>query len=134
MNEDAVKNWILKAESDLKIGRDELTTEKPATDAVCFHMQQCTEKYIKSFLIFHGKEIHKTHNIAEIIRECTEIELEFQQLFNWDVDKLTDYAVDIRYGEDFYFPPIEETKEAVKIAEKVKEFVSNKLKGMGFEL
>ena len=42
-----VRNWILKAESDLKIGRDEMQTEHPATDMVCFHMQQCVEKYLK---------------------------------------------------------------------------------------
>ena len=45
MNEEAVILWIRRAESDLKIGRDELVTEDPATDAICFHMQQCAEKY-----------------------------------------------------------------------------------------
>jgi HEPN domain-containing protein len=44
MNEEAVILWIRRAESDLKIGRDELVTEDPATDAICFHMQQCAEK------------------------------------------------------------------------------------------
>jgi len=35
-----IKDWILKAESDLKIGKDEIQTKDPATDAICFHMQQ----------------------------------------------------------------------------------------------
>ncbi len=39
MNIDTVRKWIIKAENDLKIGKDEMTTDKPATDAVCFHMQ-----------------------------------------------------------------------------------------------
>ncbi|MCP2519538.1 HEPN domain-containing protein [Candidatus Aminicenantes bacterium AC-708-M15] len=134
MNEDAVRKWIKKAESDLKIGKDEIKTENPVTDAVCFHMQQCAEKYLKAYLIFHGEEIRKTHNIAELIEECKQIDSEFQKLFNFDADKLTDYAVEIRYGEEFYMPSIEETNEAIKIAEKVKDFVLNKLKESGFEL
>ncbi len=34
--------WLIKADRDLKIGRDEFITDSPATDAICFHMQQCT--------------------------------------------------------------------------------------------
>ncbi len=48
MNEGTVRQWIRRAENDLKIGKDEMNTENPATDAVCFHMQQCAEKYLKA--------------------------------------------------------------------------------------
>lgn len=44
MNEEIVKLWCLKADNDLKTGKDELSTKNPATDTVCFHMQQCVEK------------------------------------------------------------------------------------------
>ena len=59
MNEETVKKWITKAESDLKIGKDEMLTDRPATDAVCFHMQQCVEKYLKAFLIFNWERNQK---------------------------------------------------------------------------
>ena len=134
MNEKSTREWILKAESDLKIGKDEIITENPATDAICFHMQQCVEKYLKAFLIFNRKEIRKTHIIAEIIRECLDIDPEFKELFKIKAQNLTDFAVGIRYAEDFYFPSTEETKEAIEIAEKVKEFVLKKLTEIGFKL
>lgn len=105
MNEEVVKNWIRKAESDIKIAKDEFQTEKPATDAICFHTQQCVEKYLKAFLIFNGREFRKTHDIAELLELCSEIEPKFQKLYEWNVDELTDYAVVVRYGEEFYFPP-----------------------------
>jgi HEPN domain-containing protein len=47
MNKDSVKKWIARAESDLKIGKDEINFNDPATDAICFHMQQCIEKFLK---------------------------------------------------------------------------------------
>jgi len=50
MNEETVKLWCIKADNDLKAGKDEFATERPATDTVCFHMQQCAEKYLKAFL------------------------------------------------------------------------------------
>ena len=75
MNENSVKKWILKAESDLKIAKDEL--------------------------------------------------------LDWRADELTDYAVSVRYGDDFYFPSEKEASEAVDLAERVKEFVLDKLKNSG---
>lgn len=35
-----IGKWIRKAENDFKIGKDELSTEEPATDMICFHMEQ----------------------------------------------------------------------------------------------
>ncbi|MCD6223650.1 MAG: HEPN domain-containing protein [Deltaproteobacteria bacterium] len=134
MNERTVREWIIKAESDLKIGKDEFLTDKPVCDAICFHMQQCVEKYLKAFLIFHGKEIRKTHVIAEIVKECMEIDPEFQKLFKIEAQTLTDFAVEFRYPAEALFPSIEETKEAIEIAEKVKNFVREKLKDRGYEL
>jgi len=61
MNPETVRQWFTKANNDLKTGKDELNTENPATDTVCFHAQQCAEKYLKGFLAFHDQEIKKTH-------------------------------------------------------------------------
>jgi hypothetical protein len=45
---------------------------------------------------------------------------------------LTEYAIDVRYPEEFYFPDIQEAKETIEIAEKVKSFIVEKLKKTGF--
>lgn len=129
-----VKNWIKKAENDLKTSKDEINTQEPATDTVCFHAQQCVEKSLKAFLVFHQKHLKKTHNIAKLIELCKEIDKDFEILFEFGASNLTDYAVEMRYGEEFYFPTLEEAREAVEIAEKVKAFIINKLqeKGLGF--
>jgi HEPN domain-containing protein len=54
-----VKMWMRKADNDLKTAKDELNTEEPATDTICFHAQQCAEKYLKAFLIYHEIEFEK---------------------------------------------------------------------------
>jgi len=131
MNEDAVSLWIRRAESDLKIGKGELATEDPATDAICFHMQQCVEKYLKAFLIFHGQQVPRTHDIAFLIMRCAQIDPEFQQLVGWGVPSLTTYAVEVRYDAPL-FPSIAETEHAVALAEQVRNFVRAKLSEKGY--
>lgn len=128
-----VGNWIAKAENDLKIAQDEIKTENPATDAICFHAQQCAEKYLKAYLIFNQKHFKKTHNIARLIELCKDISPDYEFLYTINAHSLTDYAVEIRYGEEIYFPPVEESREAIEIAEKVREFVRKKLIESGFE-
>jgi len=45
---DLVKLWIRKAENDL-VAAEHLLTVRPHTpyDTICFHAQQCAEKYLK---------------------------------------------------------------------------------------
>ncbi|MEJ5250943.1 MAG: HEPN domain-containing protein [Chthonomonadetes bacterium] len=132
MNEDAVRLWIRRAESDLKTGKDELATTDPATDTICFHMQQCAEKYLKAYLIFHGEEYPRTHDIGFIVNKCASIDPDFDTLNRDGVDSLTKYAVGVRYDEEI-FPSLEETERGLQMAVRVKEFVLSKLRAKGFE-
>jgi HEPN domain-containing protein len=133
MNEEAVGIWIRRAENDLKTGRDELSTSDPATDTVCFHMQQCCEKYLKAFLVFHGKEHPKTHDLALLIDSCAKLDPSFQTLFEWNADLLTQYAVEVRYDEPI-FPTLEEAHQALDLTERVRDFVRDKFREKGFQL
>ena len=62
-----LREWIAKAENDLTNAAHTLTLGKDCpTDTVCFHAQQCVEKYIKALLVFLGATFPKTHDIAEL--------------------------------------------------------------------
>ncbi|OGV95004.1 MAG: hypothetical protein A3K19_26565, partial [Lentisphaerae bacterium RIFOXYB12_FULL_65_16] len=37
------------------------------TDTVCFHAQQCVEKYLKALLVLNGVSFPKTHDIEDIL-------------------------------------------------------------------
>ena len=132
MNEEVVKLWLRKADADLKIGKDEMRTDDPVTDMVCFHMQQCCEKYLKAFLIFNGREYPKVHNIELLIKLCADVDKDFEQLRDWGAGELTDYATTLRYREEFYEPSVEETERAIALAERVRNFVREKMKKAGF--
>jgi HEPN domain-containing protein len=134
MNEQTIRNWIQKAENDLKTGKDEMATPEPATDTVCFHMQQCAEKYLKTFLIFHDKEYPRSHDLEPLLDLCLRMDHDFQQLVELGVHGLTKYATSLRYGEEFYSPSLEEANRAIGIAEKARDFVRKKLGERGFRV
>ena len=127
MIDEIIKQWTQKAENDFKTGNDEFLTNEPATDMVCFHMQQCVEKYLKAYLVFNSKEFRKTHNIAELIDLCKDIDSELDKLYEINAHELTIYASEIRYPDDFHMPTRDEAKECIQIATEVKNFIAEKL-------
>ncbi|MCL6476332.1 MAG: HEPN domain-containing protein [Firmicutes bacterium] len=105
----------------------------PMTDMVCFHMQQAAEKYLKAFLILHGREYPRTHRIENILQICEQVEPIFRELREHGIEELSRYATTIRYGKDEYMPSVEETKRAIQLAQTVKRFVRQRLLQKGFD-
>lgn len=122
-----VRNWLIKAGNDLKIGQDEMKTAEPTTDMVCYHMQQCVEKCLKAYLVAHEKPFRRTHDIAELIEQCKEIDPQFNTLYEKQADSLTIYGIEIRYPDDFYMPTRQEAVASIEIALFTREFVRAKL-------
>ena len=62
-----VREWLAKAESDLLTATHTLKLGRrcPA-DAVCFHAQQCAEKYLKALLVYRGFDFPKTHDLEAL--------------------------------------------------------------------
>ena len=93
----AVAEWVAKAEGDfLTAGRELRARKSPNYDAVCFHAQQCAEKYLKSVLQENDKHIPKIHNLIELMLLCEEIDSSFEML-RADLVTMERYAVRGRY-------------------------------------
>lgn len=84
--------------------------------------------------MFSSQEIPRTHNIAELIYRCMEIDEAFWALLGTDVPSLTSYAVAMRYPGSDLFPPLKEAQHAVELAEMAKTFVLKRLTQKGFSL
>ncbi len=125
-----LKQWLIKAEGDLKVAINELSFDSPITDVICFHSQQAVEKFLKAYLVSKGIGFEKTHNITFLLKLCIESDKDFIEIEKMDVEKFTIYATELRYPDFFYMPSIEEAKEAVKKAEFVREFVMKKIEGV----
>lgn len=91
-----VHEWVEKAENDLRNAAHTLKLgEDCPTDTVCFHAQQCVEKYVKALLVLRGVDFPKTHDLDKLQRLLpgeTRLSLSEEER-----GRLTDYATVGRY-------------------------------------
>ena len=67
-----VREWIEKADGDLvTASREYRARKKPNYEGVCFHAQQCIEKYLKAVLQKYGVPFQKTHDLSVLLTACT---------------------------------------------------------------
>ena len=63
-----VREWIVKADHDLTAAAQILKLGKAApTDTVCFHAQQCVEKYLKAILVYRNLPFPRSHDLRVLM-------------------------------------------------------------------
>jgi|ERR1051325_6678233 HEPN domain-containing protein len=121
----AVTEWISKAEGDfLTAGRELRARKSPNHDAVCFHAQQCAEKYLKAILQENEKHIPKIHNLIELMLLCEEVDSSFEML-RADLVTMERFSVRVRYPGKF--AEKDEAQSAYAAAGTVRKFARQKL-------
>jgi HEPN domain-containing protein len=120
--------WVQKAEDDFIVAQKMLRARKqPVYDAVCFHSQQCSEKYLKAFLQENNRDIPKTHKLLDLVKLCKQID-DGMEIIVSDLLEIERYSINIRY------PGVsadkEEAKSAYNKATIIRDFFRQRL-GMG---
>ena len=126
--------WILKAENDLKIAEIAIRQDDSITDVAIYHTQQCAEKALKGFLAYKRSEIQKTHNLADLVAQCSAFDPDFGPLIS-DAKYLTPKGTEFRYPDDFdeiddvsqLFPSVDEVEAAIAKAKWILDFVKSKI-------
>jgi HEPN domain-containing protein len=91
------REWIDKAEGDFATARREIRIRKaPNYDAVCFHAQQCVEKYLKARLQEADLSFGRTHDLAALLNLLLPLEASWET-FLPHLRTLTVFAVGVRY-------------------------------------
>jgi len=124
-NKKSVQEWLVKGDHDIETAQF-LFEKHGHTDIIGFLIQQAIEKYLKGYLIYHGWELKKIHDLQELINEATKIDKGFETFLDSCIN-ISKYYVDTRYPG---FPTRYSRQEikkslgtASKIIEKVKKAV-----------
>jgi HEPN domain-containing protein len=89
--------WVAKAEGDFAIvERESRARKNPSYDGVCFHAQQCAEKYLKARLCKAGIHVEKVHDLPALLEQVLPVE-PLWETFRADLAYLSDFAVHFRY-------------------------------------
>jgi len=90
------REWVDKAEEDYRVARHERNVRPPAYTAVCFHTQQCVEKYLKALLQEHARPFSRTHDLEALMTLCLFVVPELEK-YRAHLQWLTVFAVEARY-------------------------------------
>jgi len=121
---DAAREWKAKADGDLRSARALLDLDPPETDAVAFHCQQASEKYLKALLVAVGVEPPRTHDLGVLLELATETYPALEDVQE-ACEYLSPFAVQTRYP--LFEPPIssEDASRAMSRSEEVCELVQD---------
>ena len=123
--------WIELAEEDhaiaILIQREQLAM----LTGICFHAQQCAEKYLKAWLQENNIPVPRIHNLEELTHNLEELlDLILPTIPSWhswktDLVVLSKHAVGTRYvGQS---PTAADAEYAMRICEKVRQGVRGEL-------
>ena len=120
-NHDIALEWFKMAEIDFDSAKFLLAMKPVPFEIICYHCQQCVEKYLKGFIALNGGQILKTHDLVALNKECISFNNEFDAIENECIE-LTDYGVQVRYPfhieiEDF------DVQNAIKNTQTTVDFI-----------
>lgn len=90
-----------------------------------FHVQQCAEKALKSYLVLKKGSIKKTHDLVQLVNLCMEINQSFEVLRPLAIE-LNPYEVLGRYPDSNFKKLNQETlQKLIERSESIFNFVTN---------
>ncbi len=113
-----VRGWLLRASEDLRAGKHDLTARPPLCNDVAFHAQQCAEKAMKAFLVYHERPFRKTHNLTELGGAVARIEPALAELMR-EASLMTEFAWRFRYPGDSASVSERDALQSIELAERV---------------
>jgi HEPN domain-containing protein len=119
--------WVAKAEGDFATLERECKVQENANyDGICFHSQQCAEKYIKARLCEGGVSFGKIHDLIALLEDALEMEPGWES-FREDLAYLSDFAVSFRYPGE-----LSDRESALDAQRRCREFREAARKSLGF--
>ena len=121
-----LRQWLEKAEHDLVTAICVLRiSDDCPCDTICFHAQQCVEKYFKSLLFWLEIDFPKTHDLRALIlllprRVSKQLDVD-------DILPLNRYAIAARYPEEWEPIARSEAKAALAVARQVRRLIRQHL-------
>jgi HEPN domain-containing protein len=111
----AVRQWLARAEVDWKTVEVLAAHSDGPRESIAYHCQQYVEKLLKAFLTARSIEAPRTHDLRRLVQLATPAAPELAGL-EGPADVLTEYAVAVRYPDEWRELDDKETRKAVAVA------------------
>jgi len=113
---------VQKAEEDLVLAEHGLALrENCPYDLICYHAQQCAEKYLKALLAWQALRVPRTHDLRFLVRQMPadlKLDIELDHVIT-----LNRYSIETRYPESWDDIERPEAERAIALARTVRDAV-----------
>ncbi len=124
--ESLARAWFAKAEDDLRSAGYLLTMAEPAYENVGFHAQQCAEKYLKGYLVFHGIAFKKWHDLGYLLDLCMTVNSRWEQFYD-EAEFLSPFAAEYRYPDLLIKFTQDQAERSIYVAQQIRLAVLEEL-------
>jgi HEPN domain-containing protein len=90
------QEWVDKAEGDHRAACALVQSADPVWDAICFHAQQCAEKYLKAWLTEQQASFPRTHDL-DMLGKLSRPSLGGLEHLADGLRLLTSFGTEVRY-------------------------------------
>ncbi len=87
--------WFERGRHDIETAQL-LFDEKGYADSIALHIQQALEKYLKGFLVLHGRKPPRIHELDALLNRISEFDNRFDDYISL-CEKATRYYLEDRY-------------------------------------
>ena len=128
-----VKDWMYKAELDMKAA-ETLVVDGPLLHfPACAHWEQAAEKYLKAYLTSKQVEFPKTHSIQALLDVIKTVDAGLATKLA-GAAALTPFGVEMRYPKGDKPPDPKEAQKVKGLAKMVQEEVEKRLESPNSKL
>jgi HEPN domain-containing protein len=89
------EEWFERGRHDIETAQL-LYDERGYTDSIAYHIQQAIEKYLKGYLILHGKKPPKIHELDTLLNRILDFDDGFKRFLEL-CEKASRYYIEDRY-------------------------------------
>ena len=114
--------WVAKANADLDTAKREAAViDSPNYDAVCFHAQQCAEKYLKAVLVENELRVPRVHDLEALLNQVMVLHPTLSRVMYF-ARILSAMAVEVRYPG--MSADVDDAAESLKATVAIRDAVS----------
>lgn len=120
--------WLTKARSDYLFAEASLREFSGFYSQICILCHDAVEKYLKAFLVSHGRRPERIHDLLAVLHTCTELDPKLAGLAS-HCAILNDYYIPLKYPSHYPEVTREQAEEAFAAAGAIREEVERLVAG-----
>ncbi len=124
-----VTEWLKKAESDFRYAKQSFESFDDFYAQICILCHDSAEKYLKAYMLYHGIQPEKIHDLVTLYKRCVDIDKADSGIAALEEKSrvLNRYYVPLKYPSHYPEVDIEKAKQAIEAADEIRKTIRSRI-------